>query len=56
MKSEKTPEQTVVIEKKSDEKPQGILCEICGHINEPDCGICVMCSNYLFDQQRRKQQ
>ena len=25
-----------------------VTCEVCGHQNAQDAGICAMCSNYLF--------
>ena len=26
-----------------------VVCQVCGHKNPKDTGMCVMCSNYLFD-------
>ncbi len=26
-----------------------VVCEVCGHKNAKNAGICAMCSNYLFD-------
>ncbi len=31
------------------EKEDLIVCEVCGHKNSKDVGMCTMCSNYLFD-------
>lgn len=29
--------------------PELVTCAVCGHQNPKDAGLCVMCSNYLFD-------
>lgn len=26
-----------------------VACQVCGHKNRIDAGMCEMCSNYLFD-------
>ena len=26
-----------------------IVCEVCGHKNSKNAGMCAMCSNYLFN-------
>lgn len=26
-----------------------VVCEVCGHKNSKDIGMCAMCSNYLFN-------
>ena len=31
------------------EKPEGVICKVCGHKNTGDTGMCAMCSNYLFN-------
>ena len=30
------------------DKPEFVICKVCGHKNTGDAGLCVMCSNYLF--------
>ena len=30
------------------DKCEFITCQVCGHKNTIDTGLCVMCSNYLF--------
>lgn len=50
---ENNSEQVTVSTTKDDCPATGIVCEVCGHVNSADSGICEMCSNYLFTQKRR---
>lgn len=30
-----------------------VTCDVCGHQNPPDVGLCVMCSAYLFKMSKK---
>ncbi len=30
-----------------------VTCDVCGHQNPPDVGLCEMCSAYLFKQSKK---
>lgn len=34
----------------SGNQPKPIVCDMCGHTNPPNTGICEKCSNYLTEE------
>ena len=42
--------QKIAVEIEVPESETFIVCQICGHKNRKDQGLCAMCSNYLFNE------
>lgn len=45
----KTTVESVVPNADVAETPKVVICEVCGHGNPTNVGLCQMCSSYLYD-------
>ena len=42
------PTEKIAFEVSVPSHETAVACEVCGHLNPQNAGICAMCSNYLF--------
>ena len=43
-----SPQKKIAFEVVVPEHEEMVVCEVCGHQNPKNAGLCAMCSNYLF--------